>query len=127
MEENEVKSEIQIAEEVVSVIAGTAIQNVEGVAKVATGFAGGISEAFGKKSVGKGIKVEISEDKSLKIEVGIVVKYGVKIQDVAKTIQDKIKVDVENMTGYKVSGVIVKVLSVAMEDEKEETASTEEE
>lgn len=126
MEENEVKSEIQIAEEVVSVIAGTAIQNVEGVAKVATGFAGGISEAFGKKSVGKGIKVEISEDKSLKIEVGIVVKYGVKIQDVAKTIQDKIKVDVENMTGYKVSGVIVKVLSVAMEDEKEETASTEE-
>ena len=121
MEENEVKSEIQIAEEVVSVIAGTAIQNVEGVAKVATGFAGGISEAFGKKSVGKGIKVEISEDKSLKIEVGIVVKYGVKIQDVAKTIQDKIKVDVENMTGYKVSGVIVKVLSVALEDEKEET------
>ena len=125
MEENEVKSEIQIAEEVVSVIAGTAIQNVEGLAKVATGFAGGISEAFGKKSVGKGIKVEINEDKSVKIDVGVVVKYGVKIQDVAKTIQDKIKVDVENMTGYKVSGVVVRVLSVAIDDDKEETVTEE--
>ena len=119
MEENEVKSEIQIAEEVVSVIAGTAIQNVEGIAKVASGIAGGISEALGKKSVGKGIKVEIAEDKSVTIDVGIVVNYGVKIHDVAKTVQDKIKADVEAMTGYRVSGVIVRVLSVAIKDEEE--------
>lgn len=119
MEENEVKSEIQIAEEVVSVIAGTAIQNVEGIAKVSSGIAGGISEALGKKSVGKGIKVEIAEDKSVTIDVGIVVNYGVKIHDVAKNVQDKIKADVEAMTGYKVSGVIVRVVSVVVKDEEE--------
>ena len=120
MEENEVKSEIQIAEEVVSVIAGTAIQNVEGIAKVSSGIAGGISEALGKKSVGKGIKVEIAEDKSVTIDVGIVVYYGVKIHDVAKNVQEKIKADVEVMTGYKVSGVIVRVISVVVKDEEEQ-------
>ena len=125
MEENEVKSEIQIAEEVISVIAGTAIQNVEGIAKVSTGIAGGISEAFGKKSVGKGIKVEIKEDKSVNIDVGITVRYGVKIQDVAKNVQAKIKTDVEAMTGYKVSGVTVRVVSVELQEEKEETTTEE--
>ena len=117
MEENEVKSEIEIAEEVIAVIAGTAIQNVEGIAKVSAGFAGGIQEALGRKTVGKGIKVDISEDKSVKIDLGITVVYGTKIQDVAAKIQEKVKVDVENMTGYKVAGVVVRVESVAVPDD----------
>ncbi|MBP3256291.1 MAG: Asp23/Gls24 family envelope stress response protein [Clostridia bacterium] len=121
MEENEVKSEIEIAEEVIAVIAGTAVQNVEGIAKVSAGFAGGIQEALGRKTVGKGIKVDISEDKSVKIDIGITVVYGVKIQDVAANIQAKVKEDVENMTGYKVAGVVVRVESVAVpEDNKDE-------
>ena len=120
MEEKEVKSEIEIAEEVIAVIAGTAIQNVEGIAKVSAGFAGGIQEALGRKTVGKGIKVDISEDKSVKIDLGITVVYGVKIQEVAARIQAKVKEDVENMTGYKVAGVIVRVESVAVSEEKTE-------
>ena len=121
MEENEVKSEIEIAEEVIAVIAGTAVQNVEGIAKVSAGFAGGIQEALGRKTVGKGIKVDIAEDKSVKIDLGITVVYGVKIQDVAAKIQEKVKIDVENMTGYKVAGVVVRVESVAVpEDNKTE-------
>ena len=42
MEENEAKNDIQITEDVVSVIAGIAMKDIEGVAKVAAGFAGGI-------------------------------------------------------------------------------------
>ena len=53
MEENEAKNDVQITEDVVSVIAGIAMKDIEGVAKVAAGFAGGISEAFGKKNLGK--------------------------------------------------------------------------
>ena len=78
MEENEAKNDIQITEDVVSVIAGIAMKDIEGVAKVAAGFAGGISEAFGKKNLGKGVKVEINE-KEVKIDVSIIVKYGAKI------------------------------------------------
>ena len=45
MEENEAKNDIQITEDVVSVIAGIAMKDIEGVAKVAAGFAGGIISA----------------------------------------------------------------------------------
>ena len=99
MEENEAKNDIQITEDVVSVIAGIAMKDIEGVAKVAAGFAEGISEAFGKKNLGKGVKVEINE-KEVKIDVSIIVKYGAKIPEVATRIQEKITADVESMTGF---------------------------
>ena len=99
MEENQIENEttnnIQISEDVVSVMAGMAIQDIEGVAKVATGFAGGISEALGKKNIG-----------------GIIIKYGAEIPKIAKEIQDKVKNDVEKMTGYNVISVNVKVQGI---------------
>ena len=58
---------IQISDEVVAVIAGMTVAEVSGVAEMAGGFAGGISEVFsGKKNMAKGIKVEIN-DKSVYI------------------------------------------------------------
>ena len=115
MEENQIENEttnnIQISEDVVSVMAGMAIQDIEGVAKVATGFAGGISEALGKKNIGKGVKVEI-KDKEVTVDVGIIIKYGAEIPKIAKEIQDKVKNDVEKMTGYNVISVNVKVQGI---------------
>lgn len=115
MEENQIENEttnnIQISEDVVSVMAGMAIQDIEGVEKVATGFTGGISEALGKKNMGKGVKVTIKE-KEITIDVGIVIKYGAEIPKIAKEIQDKVKNDVEKMTGYNVISVNVKVQGI---------------
>lgn len=120
MEENEVKNEIEIAEEAIAVIAGAAIRNMEGMSKTVTGFVDGITEALGKKNLGKGIKVEISEQ-DVRIEVGIIIKYGAKIPEVGAKIQEKITKDVEEMTGYKVKGVKVRVQSVQTDlDNKEE-------
>ncbi len=124
MEENEAKNDIQITEDVVSVIAGIAMKDIEGVAKVAAGFAGGISEAFGKKNLGKGVKVEINE-KEVKIDVSIIVKYGSKIPEVATRIQEKITADVESMTGFKVVSVNVKVQGVEDNTESEIEKSSE--
>lgn len=124
MEENEAKNDIQITEDVVSVIAGIAMKDIEGVAKVAAGFAGGISEAFGKKNLGKGVKVEINE-KEVKIDVSIIVKYRAKIPEVATRIQEKITADVESMTGFKVVSVNVKVQGVEDNTESEIEKSSE--
>ena len=66
------------------------------------GFAGGISEVLsGKKNLSKGIKVE-SGEKETRIDVNIIVEYGIRIPDVAFEIQNKVKVAVEKMTGLKV-------------------------
>ena len=95
-------SSIKIADDVIAVIAGAAASEVPGVSSMAGGFAGGISEVFsGKKNFAKGIKVEAGE-KEARIDVNIIVEYGVRIPDVAFEIQNRVKKPVESMSGLKV-------------------------
>ena len=132
--EDEIKSEnegIEISDEVVAVIAGVAVAEVPGVASMAGGFAGGISEVFsGKKNLAKGIKVEV-EGKKAKIDVNIIVEYGSRIPDVAYEIQTRAKKAVESMTGLQVEEVNVHVQGVdtqgANEKNEEQKENTEKE
>ena len=103
---------IEISNDVIAVIAGVAVSEVQGVASMAGGFAGGISEVFrGKKNMAKGIKVDKTENKA-KIDVNIIVEYGSRIPDVAFEIQNRVKKAVEGMTGFKVEEVNVHVQGV---------------
>lgn len=122
MENEEVKTDkeeialqsnnIKIADDVVAVIAGVAVSEVNGVYEMSGGFAGGISEVLsGKKNLAKGIKVEVN-DKTTKIDVNIIVEYGTRIPDVAFEIQNKVKKAVETMTGLSVTEVNVHVQGV---------------
>ena len=108
---------IKIADDVVAVIAGVAVSEIPGVANMAGGFAGGISEVLsGKKNLAKGIKVDINE-KETKIAVNIIVEYGTRIPNVAYEIQTKVKKAVETMTGLKVLEVNVHVQGVNISNE----------
>ena len=90
---------IKISDDVIAVIAGVAASEVQGVAEMSGGFAGGISEVLsGKKNLSKGIKVE-SGEKETKIDVNFIVEYGIRIPDVAFEIQNRVKKAVESMTG----------------------------
>ena len=103
---------IKIADDVVAVIAGVAVSEIPGVANMAGGFAGGITEVLsGKKNLAKGIKVIVTE-KEAKIDVNIIVEYGVRIPEIAFEIQTKVKKAVEMMTGLKVTEVNVHVQGV---------------
>ena len=116
-------NEIKIADDVVAVIAGVAVSEVSGVAEMAGGFAGGITEVLsGKKNLAKGIKVEVG-DKETKIDVNIIVEYGVRIPDVAFEIQNRVKKAVETMTGLKVLEVNVHVQGVATTSVEEKEVS----
>ena len=116
-------NEIKIANDVVAVITGVAVSEVPGVSEMAGGFAGGITEVLsGKKNLAKGIKVEVGE-KDAKIDVNIIVEYGVRIPDVAFEIQNRVKKAVETMTGLNVLEVNVHVQGVNTES-KEETPET---
>ena len=115
---------IQISNDVIAVIAGVAVSEVQGVSSMAGGFAGGISEVLsGKKNLAKGIKVDKDESK-VKIDVNIVVEYGTRIPDVEFEIQNRVKTSVENMTGLKVEEVNVHVqgvnTNIANKEETEE-------
>lgn len=117
---------IKISNDVIAVISGVAVSEVNGVAGMAGGFAGGISEVFsGKKNLAKGIKVDATE-KNAKIDVNIIVEYGARIPDVAFEIQNRVKKAVENMTGLQVSEVNVHVQGVNTKALDEEVTEQEE-
>ena len=130
-EENEkTENGIEISNDVIAVIAGVAVSEVQGVASMSGGFAGGITEVLsGKKNMAKGIKVEKTDNKA-KIDVNIIVEYGSRIPDVAFEIQNRVKKSVEGMTGFKVEEVNVHIQGVntdIVKEEKKEEKKTEEE
>lgn len=111
-------SGVEISEDVVAVIAGIAVADVQGVAGMAKGFAGGLTEALsGKKNMAKGIKVDVG-DKETKIDVNIIVEYGTRIPDVAFEIQSRVKKSVKEMTGLEVVSVNVHVQGVQTPQER---------
>lgn len=132
MEEKELMEEkkdtLKISDEVVAVITGVAASETEGVFSVGTGsFASGWTELLGgKKNNAKGIKVVMGEG-SVTIEIQLVVKYGVRITDVAASVQENVKNAVEEMTGFTVEKVDVKVVGIkAAPEVKKEEAEKEE-
>ena len=111
---------IRIADDVVSIIAGLAATEVEGVAGMSGGIAGGIAEILGRKNFSKGVKVEVGE-KEAAIDLYIIVKYGVRIPDIALNVQEAVKAAIENMTGLSTVEVNVHVQGVGFpEDVKTE-------
>jgi uncharacterized alkaline shock family protein YloU len=102
---------VRIANEVVSIIAGLAATEVQGVAGMSGGIAGGIAEMLGKKNLSKGVKVEAGE-KECAVDLYIIVNYGVEIPVVARQIQENVKRAIETMTGLIVVEVNVHVLGV---------------
>ena len=74
-------------------------------------MSGGIAELLGKKNMSKGVKVSVS-DKDVTLNLSIIVEYGAKIPDVAWEIQEKVKSEVEAMTGLNVIAVNVSVEGV---------------
>lgn len=111
---------VRIADEVVSIIAGLAATEVDGIAGMSGGLVGGIAEMLGKKNFAKGVKVEVGE-KEAAIDLYIIVKYGVRIPDVALSVQENVKQAIETMTGLSVVEVNIHVQGVGFpEPEKEE-------
>lgn len=102
---------IKISDEVVAIIAGMAASEVSGVANMNGGFAHGISEILGKKNFAKGVKVQVGE-KQTTIDISLTVEYGARIPDIAWEVQNKVKAQVESMTGLNVVAVNIHVQGV---------------
>jgi uncharacterized alkaline shock family protein YloU len=102
---------IQIAPEVIAVIAGLATIEVEGVAGMSGGLAGGIAELLGRKNLSKGVKVEVGQREAA-VDVSIIVEYGQRIPEIAADIQRNVKRSIETMTGLNVVEVNVHIHDV---------------
>ncbi|MDF2503326.1 MULTISPECIES: Asp23/Gls24 family envelope stress response protein [Clostridium] len=112
---------VKISDEVVEVIAGLAASEIKGVIGMSASLVGGISQMLsGKKNLSKGVKVNLGEDNA-SIDLYLAVQYGIRIPDVASSVQKNVKKAVESMTGLNVSGVNVYIQNVIIP--KEETVT----
>lgn len=116
---------VNIADEVIAVIASMAASEVKGVASMVSGVAGNFAELIGMKNTSKGVKITKDGD-SVTLDLAVMVEYGAKIPDVSWNVQSKVKGDVEAMTGLSVSAVNVSVESITAPTADEKTGSFDE-
>ena len=108
---------IHISDDVVGIIAGLAATEVEGIAGMSGGIVSGVTEMLGRKNFAKGVKVEVGE-KEAAVDLYIIVKYGVRIPDIALAVQENVKQAIETMTGLSVVEVNVHVQGVGFPSEE---------
>lgn len=104
---------IQIADEVIAIIAGTAALEVEGLAGMVGKITGDLAGMLGRKNMAKGVKVEVTEQQAI-ITANIAVRYGYKIHEVSEQVQQRIKTAVETMTGMAAAEINVHVSGIQM-------------
>ena len=118
-EEEEPIGNIKISVDVVTTIAGIAASEIEGVSCMYTSFVDGVAQRLGARRTSKGVKVDMNGN-SVDIDLYIVVEYGVKIPELAWTIQENVKNSVETMTGLSVSGVNIHIEGISFESDAAE-------
>ena len=106
--------EVLIAEEVITIIAGLAATEVEGVCSMGGNITKELVSRLGMKNLSKGVRVEVTEEGKIEVFVTINIAYGYAIPAVSGNVQEKVKAAIENMTGLEVSGVNVRIADVDM-------------
>ena len=105
---------VQIADEVVAIIAGLAATEVEGVASMNGNITTELVGKLGMKSLSKGVKVDVL-DNVVCVDLNLNLEYGYNIPEICQTVQEKVKTAIENMTGLQVSDVNISIASVELE------------
>ena len=121
VKETSTLGDIQIADEVIAIIAGLAATEVEGVAKMYGNIHNELVSRLGMKNLSKGVKVFVTPE-NVKVDLSLELKYGYSVMDVSKEVQEKVKQAIETMTGLEVSEIRVRIAGVAIDKEEKAKA-----
>lgn len=109
---------VQISESVLAVIAAIAATDIEGVASIKGDLDRKQISRSDIRAISRSAKVVLSENR-MKVQLVLNIKYGYSIPDVSIAVQEKVKDNLENMTGFKVESVHVSIADVQMDSKKE--------
>ena len=101
---------VRISEDVIASIAAIAASETEGVGNLYSGIGTNVAEFLGKKSLAKGVKVDLVE-----VEVSLLAQYGYNICEVSKNVQSAVRSSIQSMTGMRTSAVNINVGGVSFE------------
>ena len=106
-----------VGEDVVSIIAGLAATEVEGVGSMAGNITNEIVAKTGIKNLAKGVRVDVM-DGIVTVDLNLNIRYGYAIPEVSGNVQERVRTAIETMTGLTVGTINVRIASVDMGDNK---------
>ncbi len=115
--ENSKIGEVQIADEVIAIIAGLAATEVEGVNSMAGNVTNELVGKLGMKNLSKGVKVLV-DSKAVSVDIALNMEYGYSIPKTSSQVQERVKQAIENMTGLPVDEVNIRIAGVKLEGQK---------
>ncbi len=108
----------QISESVLAVIAAVAAADIDGVSLIKGDLDRKQISRSDVRAISKIAKVRIIDD-AMKVQLIFNIKYGYSIPDVSKAVQEKVKENLENMTGIPVESVHVSIADVQMSGDRD--------
>ena len=114
LQEDESIGSVQIADEVVAMIASLAATEVEGVSSMAGNITNELISKVGVKSLTKGVKVQVTGN-NVRVDLSLSLEYGYNIPGTSSKVQEKVKNAIDNMTGLTVTYVNIRFVNVSME------------
>jgi len=106
---------VSIDDGVIATIGGLAAMECYGIVGMASKNAtDGFFELVKLENLSKGVKVHAKENK-VNIDLHVILQYGIKISVVANNIIEKVKYNVENLTGLEIEKVNVYVQGIRVQ------------
>lgn len=102
---------VKIHKNVISSISSIAAMEIEGVKSVSKDLKTGLLEFFGQKYL-SAIKVEISKNEEVKVEIPLIIKYGYNIPDVASRVQENVHQALEKMSNLSIKDININVRGI---------------
>ena len=107
---------VQIADDVVAMIASLAATEVKGVSAMAGNISNELMSKVGVKKLTKGVRVALA-DNTVNVDLAVTLDYGYNIPATCQQVQTKVKSAIENMTGLTWETVNIRIAGVNMKKE----------
>lgn len=108
---------VQIADDVVAMIASLAATEVDGVSSMAGNITNELMSKAGMKKLTKGVRVNVLQN-NVTVDLAVTMEYGYNIPVTCQKVQSKVKSAIENMTGLTCSDVNIRIAGVNMKKDK---------
>ena len=102
---------------VIEKIVAIAMRDVPGVVGMKGGFLNRIQDAFGATAARKGVTVEFTPDSSVRVNVSVLIEYGVYAPQVFEDVKRAVVKQVTGMTGLTIAGVNLRIEDVLTPEE----------
>jgi len=102
---------LRIHKNVISSISSIAATEIQGVKRVGRNLKSGLLELAGNK-FSSAIKVDITKNEEVRVEIPLIIKYGYNIPDVARGVQENVRQSLEKMSNLSIKDINVNVQGI---------------